>query len=261
MKNYYISLGGACDVAMIMKELRIRSTSLPFDWLWNLDNGLAAINAMIRNNFQDVMQRDAYCKIASRFSEKSIAYKKYPSILHFHSNPYERQNDHNDLMRRFERFRSVISSNAHLHFIYYRNFEEDKFKIPAISIKDTLTRMKTEADEFLHLISGVRGGKTSIVLVLQTGVEDAEIAEVLVKSAVLENPQIKIGYTIARVDHLPELKAVWRDQWMSLIISQISMSSRQRLVCISRRHYYKIKDFFHAYKWKKCKENILKSIK
>lgn len=229
MKHHYISLGAACDVGMVMDELALRKTSLPFDWLWNLDSGLEAVTHMIATDFALVSDRQSYeIQDHYRLTSPSVVYRSYPSIIHMHSNPMDFDDAHLALQRRMQRFRDVLASGDTLHFVYYKNYNEELLKSTGVSILDTFSRMMREGGDFLSLITSKTSGKVSLLLVLQTDAQDSEDAQKIVASTSVGDRRVSLGHTISRYDYAPELNAIWRHQWFTLLLRKTRMPLSMR---------------------------------
>ena len=231
MKHEYISLGGGCDTAMILDYYGLRTKSLPFDWLWNLDEGLSAVIEIIKNQYQEVTQDRLKCYQLSehcKFLVKMITYSGFPSIVHLHSNPMENESEHEKLVKRFRRLDNILKSNSVKHFIYYRAYEEGKSKNKEITIQDSLARLIGEGNNFYNSISEIYPniqGKFSLLLVLQTLHSDELLALSEIEKAKkdLKNLNIQIGYTISRSDHDLEYRDIWLKQWKRILCTKTRM--------------------------------------
>jgi hypothetical protein len=124
---------------MMLREMGIRKDAYPFDWLWNLDDGLRSVTHMIATDFAGALAANPYRRKAHyRVPGFPVVYGDYPSIIHMHSNPLESASDDATMRRRVERFTSALSSSDTLHFVYYKNFNEELIKDLSRSVLDTV---------------------------------------------------------------------------------------------------------------------------
>lgn len=176
MKKQVISLGGGCDIAMNLERLGFKKESLFFDWLWNLNSGLEAVNNIIKNDFYGVIKPDSYEKrLHYRFhSQEVVVYKHYPLIAHLHSNPLNNEYDHDTLVRRINRTKELFSvPDRHLVFIYYLNYEEFKRCMNEPSLDYAISKIIREGNEFVEIFTGKYPYKKfRLVLVVQTDFSD-----------------------------------------------------------------------------------------
>ncbi|AFZ44899.1 Protein of unknown function DUF1796 putative papain-like cysteine peptidase [Halothece sp. PCC 7418] len=252
MEHHYISLGAGCDTAMILNKLGLRKKAYPFDWLWNLDAGLTAVNDIIKYNFMNVSSEDAYCRSSHyRLPHPVVVYKNFPEIIHMHSNPMEDRQEHEKLLRRIERFQTLIKSNHKLHFIYYKNYNEEHQKDHSVTVQDTLLKMLNQADKFLDIISNFQRKSTSqvtLLLILQTNIEEKECAIQLLNKTKIEDKRIKVGFTLSRSDKEPQRYRQWEKQWFQNIIRQTEMPIHIILQCY----------WIMALKWKERVVRVMK---
>jgi hypothetical protein len=217
VKHQYISLGSACDPVLMFEMLGMKEVSMPFDWLWNLDLGLKAVCEIIENDFAQISDRDGYAVGSHyRLDREVLVYKAFPTIIHMHSDPLANEADHASLLRRMERFRESLRSGDHLHFVYYKHFNEEHLRGSALTIEDTVRRMFEESERFIDLVSRRRAlgrRNLSLLLVLQTHEPDAQAARKVLRKLKPPSSLIKTGYTITRRDKDPPLMTLWRGQW------------------------------------------------
>lgn len=131
MQPLCISLGSACDGAMILDVTGSRHVSLPFDWLWNITGGINNISDIIKSDFVYVTSDDCYMQsLHNRWQNQlSVVYKEYPDIAHLHTNPLINIEAHKTLCERYKRFDKLLkqakdNKNELIHFLYYINLDE-----------------------------------------------------------------------------------------------------------------------------------------
>ncbi|MDM9625966.1 DUF1796 family putative cysteine peptidase [Rhizobium sp. S152] len=235
MKHTYISLGSACNAATMIKRAGLRKVSYPFDWLLNSDSGLASVNEMIKDDFQKVTEADCYALSYQPIIGKDIvAYKDYQTVFHVHSNPMESREAHQDLVRRFERFRQIITSDESLHFVYYRNLSVSRKATPDITPLQLLEQMLIEANDFLSIILPIRRGGTSLLLVVEADVEDTQAVDEALRSLSISIPQISVARALSRYDDDKVLNLRWQREWMRLLIVNTDMPILVRIACTTR---------------------------
>ncbi len=234
--HQYISLGAACNTATMMKIAGLRKASFPFDWLLNLNAGLSVVTSIIQDDYQKVMAEDCYQCVYHQPVGKAVpAYKDYPSTFHIHSDPLSNPDIHREMIRRFERFRLVLRSRDTLHFVYYRNLSICRNEKPSLQAAEVLHLMLEEATQFLDAIEASRKGKTFILLVLESDVEDTEITNEALKHVGVTDQRISIGSALSRYDDNDELNAKWQKDLMELIINHTKMPISMKLRCQCKR--------------------------
>ena len=215
----WVSLGSACDIAMILKEHKQKRESYPFDWLWNLDHGLSAVNDMITSDFRNVIREDSYTVAYHyRLNREVVVYKEYPSIIHMHSNPYSYREDHDVLRRRIERFKDLLQSNDPITFVHYKNYNEELMKDKSISLEEMFKGLVLKSNEFLKLIEKKRHRDSFVlIVVLQTDPKWQEQANKLISSYRSKDHRVRYEYTISRIDGDDDALATWRRQWNDIL--------------------------------------------
>lgn len=123
-KNAIISLGGGCLIATELKVFYLRKYSLPFDWLWNFEDGLFSVIKIIESDFKDMINSDyVYSRNHFMFPDAEVTvFKKYPNISLIHAKPLDFDVDKQALIRRADRFKAILNSNNPITFIYYREY-------------------------------------------------------------------------------------------------------------------------------------------
>jgi len=233
MKHEYVSLGSACDTAMIFDRLKIRQTSYPFDWLWNLDTGLESVINIIENDFSSILNKESYAKkYHFRLPNEVIVYKEFPSIIHMHSDPLSSIAAHETLVRRIFRFRELLLSDTKIHFIYYKNYNEELLKDSSRTINLTIKDMLTQAKKFMALIDEKRklNTKSILLLILQTDIEQQEEAnKALSQITTVLDKRISLGFTLSRYDDNIKLHRKWEQAWRSNLIALTEIPTNLRI--------------------------------
>ncbi|SCX03057.1 DUF1796 family putative cysteine peptidase [Agrobacterium rosae] len=234
--HQYISLGAACNAATMMKIAGLRKASFPFDWLLNLNAGLSVVTSIIQDDFQKVVAEDCYQVVHHPPVGRAVpAYKDYPNTFHIHSDPSSNSAIHEEMIRRFERFRLVLRSSNTLHFVYYRNLSIYRDEKPDADVVEVLNLMLEEATQFLDTIEASRKGETFILLVLESDVEDTELTNEALKHVRVADQRISIGSALSRYDDNDELNAKWQQDWIELIINHTKMPIWMKLRCKCKR--------------------------
>lgn len=242
MKHHYISLGSACDTAMILDALGLRNQSLPFDWLWNLDTGLSAITKIIQNDFQDINNPDCYIKTSHyRFNEDVTAYRDFPTIVHLHTDPLSSKGEHNTLAKRIVRLEELLKSDEHINFVYYRSHEEDKIKNKHVSATDSFNRMQNEIHDFQEILFNKfpqRKNRTKLLAILQSNPDEKHLIASAVKDSAKKTPDyIAFGWTIPRNDSEADMKKRWKQQWQDNIITKTEMPFLKKISLTIKSRY------------------------
>ncbi|PKA43686.1 hypothetical protein CWR43_12160 [Rhizobium sullae] len=247
MGHQYISLGAACNAAMMIKKLGLRKTSYPFDWLLNLDSGLASVTEMIKDDFQKVCAPDCYMPAShSTIATEVVAYRDYPTVLHIHTNPMSKTGEHDELVRRFDRFRRTLRSRDKLHFVYYRNLAAARLTDPSATAQQVLRQLIDEASVFLDTISAWRGGDTSLLLVLESGIEDIEPALIALASVTVPDRRIQFGHAISRYDENPVFNDIWKRQWTDLLLNRTEMPLHLTARALANVYFRRLKSFING---------------
>lgn len=244
MEHQYISLGAGCNAAMMFRKLGLRKAAYPFDWLFNLDADLTSATAMIHDDFQKVCAPDCYMPANHpEITTEVVAYRDYPAVLHIHSNPMSKTSDHDKLVRRFDRFRRTLRSRDKLHFVYYRNLAASRLTDPSVTAPQVLRQLIEQAGIFLDTISALRCGDTSLLLVLETDIEDIEPASIALAAVTVPDGRIKLGQAISRYDENPTFNDVWKRQWTDLLLNRTEMPLRLRARARAKVHFRRLRSF------------------
>lgn len=219
MKHEYISLGSACDAAMILDKIKFRKNAYPFDWLWNLESGIENVIDIISSDFKNIVSENSYIQTRHyRLPNPVVVYKEYPTVIHMHSNPMINKKDHYTLLRRIQRFQEVMKSQTRIHFIYYRNHYEDTLVNPKVTVSDSLHRLVKEGEDFLRMLDTKyekRHTDSSLLLILETNIEQFHVSNETILS---KDSRIQIGYTLSRYDDQKKLYRLWQKQWIQNIL-------------------------------------------
>ena len=130
IKKFHISLGPNCHSAFHLVKLKIRSQSLPFDWLLCSDKmGIYYVNKCIETNFSD------YLLNLSNIDNFTIS-NNYPFVKFIHSNPLDK-GDYDTLTDRAERFMNIINDKTNFCFFYF-GCSKDAFETNFDTIKNDI---------------------------------------------------------------------------------------------------------------------------
>jgi hypothetical protein len=130
----FVSLGAACEPALMLKFNDRRKAAFPFDWATSFDGD--ALVDLLNNNFQDFFH-PAYCTIYNPWGH--LLHTKYQmEFIHdgnFNIN-YERRikNFTSKYQRRIDRFKSLNNYPGKVFFIRsvcITHIEEPRFYLPA----------------------------------------------------------------------------------------------------------------------------------
>lgn len=124
-----VNLGGACYTAELLNHFGLRSASLPFDWLYNLDAGLRYVTDILVDDFSRLLDRDAFAlSDHPRWPGKqTVINKHYPMMAFVHSSPGE-PSEYETLTRRSERLRGILRESDEITFLYYRIWNEPEYR-------------------------------------------------------------------------------------------------------------------------------------
>jgi len=235
LNHRYVSLGGACDAAMMLDTLKLRDEAYPFDWLWNLNHGLAAVNDIIEARFVQILGEDAYYSgLHHRVGRNVVLYKSFPSIIHMHSDPMNNRAEHEKIVRRISRFNEMLRSKDQLHFIYYANLNEIRMVNATLTNSILIDELILQGTRFMSFMSKKGHGKrTTLLLVLQTDVEFEAQAIAALAHVNTGDERIHMGYTISRNDGSPALLKRWKRQWADIITTRTNMPEYMVRACRS----------------------------
>ncbi|WP_296101485.1 DUF1796 family putative cysteine peptidase [uncultured Agrobacterium sp.] len=232
MAHRYISLGSACNAATMIRKAGLRRASYPFDWLLNVDDGLKAVSEIVRNNFEEASKPESYLVVFHPPAGRAVpTYKLYPKTFHVHSDPVADPNHHAEMLRRFDRMREALRSRDHLHFLYYRDYSTYRESNPGTTAHEIVHIMEAEVLEFLALVEGMRAGKTTVLVVVESLVEHEDETRSAVDSFTPSDNRLTFGKTVARYDEVPALNARWEREWINLLARKTEMPFWMWLYC------------------------------
>jgi len=223
----FISLGSACDVAFFLDEMKLRSRSFPFDWLWNHYSGLEFVSKSLKNKFQNLMIPENY-QISThyRFPYPVVTYKTDSKVAHLHSNPLVNIEDHLILVKRYNRLIKELFSNSFKNFIYYRKFPEDTLIGLTYHLEESFERIIAESEIFIDaLLKEFPDIKSRFHLLLIVQVEPKQIksAKLLLdkfrgKSKLNSSITLEVGVT-RNIDDNHHLE-LWSSEFRRVLLKQ-----------------------------------------
>jgi hypothetical protein len=229
----------------MIKRAGLRRASYPFDWLLNVDDGLAVVTEIVRDDFKVVSDPASYAIINHPPVGRSVpAYAAYPRTFHVHSDPASNPEVHSEMLRRFDRMRATLRSSDTLHFVYYRDFTAFRQTKPGTTAADIVALMEKEAVEFLGLIDDLRAGETTILLVVESAVEDVTEARWAVAHASNADIRIKFAQVLSRYDENPELNTRWEREWIGAIATKTGMPFMALAKCRLKQAARQVKKSF-----------------
>lgn len=251
MNESFISLGAACDGAMILDSLCLRSKGYPFDWLWNLDSGMDFVCDAILNDFQKISNEKAYTNSDHyRFTHSAVTYREFSHVAHVHSNPMDNKVDHEQLVRRTKRFKETLLDNSHKNFVYYRAVEEDILSGKTKDLEESVRLIINDAMAFMKVLEQKYTGaleNMTLILVLQVNKKELIRSKMLLvnelraRNSVYSN-KISLHSSVTRNDKDPELNRLWKRQWKSIILKSAKISKSTRFNAWTKRSKRNFKD-------------------
>ena len=230
MAVVYVSLGSACNAAMMLSKAGLRDRSLPFDWLDN-GGGLAEVNAILEADFTTVTGPDAHAEvIVSAAGERALVFARHPGIVHLHSDPVHDPAAAADLDRRFHRLAELIAGPDDLRFVAY----EAHRRGPAPdddAVARHLAALTRQGERWLANIDRRRGADAPhrLLLVLETDPRDATAAQRIVARAASSDPRIAFAHATLRDDVDPTARLDWRRRWLLALWRHADMPLGRRL--------------------------------
>jgi len=173
MHGMPISLGGGCDVATeLLQRLALSDTTHFFDFLWNLDGGLANVTRIIQERFAGFDRPELYVErrhpewntpetpgqlrlaCGDLFAEQ-LVHEKYPDVAFIH---YRRGAALVEkFARKAERFLKLLEAGDPLTFVYYRQLHSPVLGRyhcgPDYAVGEKLTALREETDDFVRTLS------------------------------------------------------------------------------------------------------------
>ncbi|QDS86853.1 hypothetical protein EC9_10280 [Rosistilla ulvae] len=227
-----VSLGGGCDVALILRHFYLRQASLPFDWLWNLHDGLRAVTSIIANDFLEVRSRDAYIR-SPHFrwpNQEVVVFRNYPNIAHVHGNPLEDSHAKETLNRRIDRLTRILTDpQREIVFVYYRRFDEGPELLCESTVADRTQKLIDESLEFMEMMDRKYAHpKMRLISVFSTDEPFLSMPSVVHQFAKNARrcamPTIDFEWLIARPENNRRAGRHWKNQWRNLLLRQGVMS-------------------------------------
>lgn len=155
MKKVFISLGSGCEIALVLNQLGLRKQSMPFDWLWNFDGGLRFVTNILSDSFVQFSDRNNLLyQNHYRWNKPMLILRPYPTLAHIHSNPLSNESEFKTLLRRVDRFKTILEQNDEIIFFYYRSTEEYNLKNPGkyYDIASCLSLQLEESCAFINFL-------------------------------------------------------------------------------------------------------------
>lgn len=124
-----VSLGPNCHTSGIIKRLKYKSESYPFDWIISDTN---VVIDCINDDFLKYLNKDLY------FNNKNlVGHTEYKNNMFVHRDPLSNEEDYNYISRCVDRFKELYNKNDIL-FVYtvYENYVLEDF----IKLKSVLDR-------------------------------------------------------------------------------------------------------------------------
>ncbi len=208
----------------MIKRAGLRRASYPFDWLLNVDDGLSVVTAIVRGDFRAVSDPAGYSIVNHPPVGRSVpAYAAYPRTFHVHSDPASNPQVHAEMLRRFDRMRNTLKSDDILHFVYYRDFSAFRQTTPGTTATGIVALMEKEAVDFLALVDGMHFEDKTMLLVVESAIEDVEEASTAVRNASPLDERITFAQVISRYDENPALNARWEKEWINALARKTKM--------------------------------------
>jgi len=105
------SLGNLCHSSYLLKEIKLKKESYPFDWVFsNFD----IIIDCIKNNFKEFLDKDYYIKLDDI---NKCGHKKYCNSFFNHRNPLINEQDYEYYKRTVDRFNKLLKSTETKFFL------------------------------------------------------------------------------------------------------------------------------------------------
>ncbi|MCM2372211.1 DUF1796 family putative cysteine peptidase [Aporhodopirellula aestuarii] len=227
-----ISLGGGCDIAMILGHYHLRHTSLPFDWLWNLHDGLDAVTSIIERDFEGIRGREAYTQ-SKHFrwpNQQSVVFKEHPHIAHVHNNPLEDQHALETLDRRIDRLAGILAEpQREIAFVYYRRFDEGPEALDDSAVEAGMVRLVNESRRFMEMVNRKftrsKFRLLSVYSADEACVNDPSFADRFGQIAGANPlPELDFDYVVCRPENDRQANRKWQKQWANILLRHGVMS-------------------------------------
>lgn len=110
--NYeVVSIGENCSSAWYLKELKLKDSSYPFDWIFSSP---AIVNHCIESNFLDYLDKS---HIFESIDKKYAGHRLYHTAMFNHRSPLKSDEDYEYYVRCCERFRVLMKSQKDCLFV------------------------------------------------------------------------------------------------------------------------------------------------
>ncbi len=144
----YCSLGIGCHSSQVLKRIKLKEESYPFDWI---NSSIEIVKDCIKDNFSKYLDKSFYSPAENFEDEDRVChhdfYKQFlmhyshlPKQIFFrHKDPLTNKSDYSYYERCVERFRNLLASNEHKVFLLILPNREDDI---TSSITDALSLSK-----------------------------------------------------------------------------------------------------------------------
>ena len=155
------SLGNYCFNAAFLKDIGVRESSMPFDWLFTTVISTAHI---IMNDFKEFTNKEHYCDVADvvpSHNGRQAGHAKYHPNFFNHKNP-RNEEDHQYYLRCIERFRNLLESKEKkLFMVSYKNEDFNISDILKLNVE--LEKVTTNYHILVHSNTPFQKARKSIM--------------------------------------------------------------------------------------------------
>ena len=249
MSKSIVSLGGGCDAAMILERFGLRRTSLPFDWLWNLDAGLGAVQEMLATDFAAVTAAGS-CVRGPHYKwpgEEQVLFRAHPTIAHLHSNPLDVPADFETFCHRAQKFRDLLAHGSDpIRFVYYRQHHEGPEGDGEEHARRRMERLVEESSAFLDFLRPRHPQRVfSLLALFELPAAHPLRTELAPRFAHLRAQPPRPGLSFDVIPPRPEgpSEAVrgWERAWREVLLAHGVMSGADRALIGLRRRRDKLR--------------------
>ncbi|MEE9367499.1 MAG: DUF1796 family putative cysteine peptidase [Pontiella sp.] len=259
MKETIISLGGGCDIATILDTYGLRSQSLPFDWLWNLDTGLSDVTKIIASDFSGLRDRDSYAYTSHyKWQEAdSLVFRDYPRIAHIHTNPLKNDYQRETYNRRINKFIQLMEDDlAPITFMYYRLHHEGVEAQSNDIIQQRLAHLFEESNQFMAMMDAKYPNRNfkliSLFEALEEGVTEGllhnQFNELVAKQT---RSDIYFEFITPRPETDDQLRKKWSKNWLAILQKYKLISWQDQLLVRPRKIRKKLRRHYLKYSQKR----------
>lgn len=160
--NHVISLGCACNTSLYLKELGLKTYSLPYDWIFsNLD----MIEHTIEDDFQSFLDR----QLMFARNPKQAGHQQYHDMLFNHRNPKDNQEDYDYYQRCINRFKQILKTNDTKLFIHTMYQEPKTYHGHFVKFKPTFKNVYYDLEKIknFHTFLGRITSKYFLLVIIQ----------------------------------------------------------------------------------------------